>query len=262
MQISGHFKNFTAYSTGPESVVLMGNIDQDPLQDTPLPSTTSEPSAPPSTLRNLEFLPTLLPTLQSPHNAVIAVTHGDYHSGALTSSGSLLTWGKFSKGALGLGDPVDLPVGAEGGFSDERQRQAVRERMVTGMGAGVEPSAVRVPREVRFDWEDKKKSGREGKGRETYCFAATAAGWHMGALVVDLEVNLTCCIHIHIFLCSPRDINFSSLMVKTLTMRTRPATTRVSTCPERSPPTLLLRPPLRTRTRSVLREASTRPPLV
>ncbi|PWZ03556.1 RCC1/BLIP-II [Testicularia cyperi] len=43
--------------------------------------------------------PTLIPELQA--RGVIKVTMGDYHFGALTSDGSVLTWGQFSKGALG-----------------------------------------------------------------------------------------------------------------------------------------------------------------
>jgi SCF-associated factor 1 len=41
---------------------------------------------------------------------------------------------------------------------------------------------VTVPTEVRFDHEGKRD-------KEMFCFAATAAGWHMGALVIDLEVG-------------------------------------------------------------------------
>jgi SCF-associated factor 1 len=42
---------------------------------------------------------------------------------------------------------------------------------------------VTVPTEVRFDHGGKKR-------KEMFCFAATAAGWHMGALVIDLEVGV------------------------------------------------------------------------
>lgn len=48
-------------------------------------------------------------------------------------------------------------------------------------GRRVQPSNVSVPTEVRFDHQEK---GR----RDMYCFAVTAAGWHMGALAIDLEV--------------------------------------------------------------------------
>jgi SCF-associated factor 1 len=40
-----------------------------------------------------------------------------------------------------------------------------------------------VPTEVRFDHEEKKR-------KDMFCFAATAAGWHMGGLVIDLEVGI------------------------------------------------------------------------
>jgi len=120
-----------------------------------------------------ETLPTIIPELQN--KSVISVVLGDYHYGALTSSGKLLTWGQYSKGALGLGDPVKLPVGSPGGFADEQSRDRA-ERL--GFG---HPPSVAVPSEVRFDHGLKV----EGKA-ERYCFAASASGWHTGALVIDL----------------------------------------------------------------------------
>lgn len=119
-----------------------------------------------------EGAPTVVPALQNRN--VISVVLGDYHKGALTASGKLYTWGVFSKGALGLGDPVDLDVGAPGGFQTQRQKEAARAR-----GLRATPPDVTVPTEVRFDWGKKK--------REMFCFSAAAAGWHMGALVIDLE---------------------------------------------------------------------------
>ncbi|KAL1723026.1 regulator of chromosome condensation 1/beta-lactamase-inhibitor protein II [Schizophyllum commune] len=146
--VSAHFLNFIAYSTGGSSIVLIGDTD---------------------TTADLD--PQITPELQ--HRAVISVVLGDYHKGALTADGKLLTWGAYSKGALGLGDPGKLPAGAPGGFADERTRGVAVDR-----GRG-EPPAVEVPTEVRFDWGLKKR-------RERFCFQATAAGWHTGALVIDL----------------------------------------------------------------------------
>jgi SCF-associated factor 1 len=77
---------------------------------------------------------------------------GDYHYIALTSSGKALTWGVSDKGALGLGD----------------------------LGYGSLPD-VEVPTEVRFD------HGRKSP-KDRFCFSVAAAGWHTGALVIDLEV--------------------------------------------------------------------------
>ena len=120
-----------------------------------------------------ETPPIIIPELQN--RSVISVILGDYHFGALTSSGKLLTWGQYSKGALGLGDPVQLPVGSPGGFADERSRDRART-----MGHGFPPN-VTVPSEVRFD------HGLKAEGKvERYCFAAAASGWHTGALVIDL----------------------------------------------------------------------------
>ena len=109
--------------------------------------------------------PTIIPELQN--RSVISVVVGDDHFGALTSSGKLLTWGKYSGGALGLEDPsvADSSSGDTGG-----------ERAYT-------PPEVEVPTEVRFDHHEQLK----GEGRvERYCFAVTSFSSHTAALVVDL----------------------------------------------------------------------------
>lgn len=109
-------------------------------------------------------LPIVIPELQN--RSVISVVLGDYHFGALTSSGKLLTWGGYCKGALGLGDPGKLSAGSPG---------------AANLGRGP-PSDVTAPSEVRFD------HGLKAEGRvERYCFAAAASGWHTGALVIDLS---------------------------------------------------------------------------
>ena len=123
--------------------------------------------------------PTLIPKLQ--YQSVISIVVGDYHYGALTSTGRLFTWGSFSKGALGLGDPVTLPVGSPGGFNNEGDIEVTRN--ARGW-MPIEPNDVEIPTEVRFDHMF------EGE-RKTYCFAVAAAGWHMGALVFDFEVSST-----------------------------------------------------------------------
>ena len=104
---------------------------------------------------------------------------GDYHNAALTADGKLLTWGQYSNGALGLGDPLELEPGSPGAFATAAQRDLARER-----GRGT-PQEVSIPTEVRFDHTGKTP-------RDRFCFAATAAGWHTGALVIDLEVCLFC----------------------------------------------------------------------
>jgi hypothetical protein len=117
----------------------------------------------------------ILPALQN--RSVISVVVGDYHYGALTSTGKLLTWGEYSKGALGLGNPAAIEVGLPGGFAEERHR---RTSLRLGRRTATPPS-VKVPTEIRFDRDLKKP-------KEMFCFAATASGWHTGALVMDLEV--------------------------------------------------------------------------
>lgn len=84
--ISAHFRRFVAFlpifpaswedqgeEGGEDTLVLLGKPD------------TSQPE--------------LITELQA--RGVIKVTMGDYHYGALTSKGEVLTWGAFSKGALG-----------------------------------------------------------------------------------------------------------------------------------------------------------------
>lgn len=133
-----------------------------------------EPTGPPSLTRGIK--PKILPSLQ--YRKIISVVLGDYHFGALTSDGKLLTWGAFSKGALGLGDPLELDAGRPGGFRTAEEKNAVMDARAH---IPFVPPDVQEPTEVRFDWGGAKK--------KKYCFAATAAGWHMGALVIDLEVR-------------------------------------------------------------------------
>ncbi|KAG7094062.1 hypothetical protein E1B28_007681 [Marasmius oreades] len=149
--VSAHFRNFIAYSTGDSSVVLMGNMDTTP-----------------------ESQPKVIPELQN--CGVISVVLGDYHNGALTANGKLLTWGGYSNGALGLGDPGRLEIGSPGGFATSNDRLRAVQRHVG------EPPAVEVPTEVRFDHKRKKP-------KERFCISAAASGWHSGALVIDLEPN-------------------------------------------------------------------------
>ncbi|KAI6041247.1 regulator of chromosome condensation 1/beta-lactamase-inhibitor protein II [Pisolithus marmoratus] len=147
--ISAQFSTFVAYSTGSSSVVLMGAKET-----------------------NVRNRPEIIPSLQNRN--VISVVIGDYHYGALTSTGKLLTWGSFSRGALGLGDPTSIEVGKPGGYINETQRQSARSH------GGPFPPPVTEPTEVRFDHDERRR-------RDRFCFTATAAGWHMGALVIDLE---------------------------------------------------------------------------
>jgi SCF-associated factor 1 len=191
--ISAQFRTFIAYSPSAitiDSVVLMGGSD----------ITTAA-------------MPEIIPSLQ--YRDVISVVLGDYHYGALTSKGELyvkafcfpiaafdaqiglechrFTWGQYSHGALGLGDPVDIPAGQPGGYETEETRNRVRD----GLRRSV-PPRVEVPAKVTFA---KKKSlatpQEEGKDHEityvpkqSFCYLAAAAGWHMGALIIDLEVRI------------------------------------------------------------------------
>ena len=122
-----------------------------------------------------EMLPIIIPELQN--RSVISVVCGYGHFGALTSSGKLLTWGRCSEGALGLGDPGELPAGSPGGYA--RGEQRVRAPMFEY------PQDITVPAEVRFD------HGLVAEGRvERYCFAAAAGAWSTAALIIDLAGNV------------------------------------------------------------------------
>ena len=113
--------------------------------------------------------PTIIPELQN--RSITSVVSGYSHFGALTSSGKFLTWGMYSNGALGLGDPAKLPVGSPGGYTTEEQR----------VEAHFVPPDVTVPTEVRFD------HGLEADGRvKRYCLAAAAYRRSTAAFVVGL----------------------------------------------------------------------------
>lgn len=148
--VSAHFRTFVAYSTGSSSTILMGD-------------TETSANSPPE----------IMPALQD--RSIISVMLGDYHFGALTSTGQLLTWGSYSHGALGLGIPTDLPLGAPGGYQTPQDVETARTRRWL-----LEPPKVEEPAEVDFNL-GRKKAGKK------FCFAASAAGWHTGALVIGLD---------------------------------------------------------------------------
>ncbi|KAF5387338.1 hypothetical protein D9757_005797 [Collybiopsis confluens] len=140
--VSAHFRTFFAYS---ESIVLMGGDEE------------TKPDAHPK----------IIPGLQN--RSVISVVLGDYHFAAVTAGGKLLTWGQYSDGALGLGDPGELAPGTPGGFANEAHR---RHALESNRGT---PPNVDNPTEVRFDHNRKKTKDR-------FCISAAASGWHTGAL--------------------------------------------------------------------------------
>lgn len=149
--ITAHFETFVAYSTASSSITLMGDVHT-----------------------NEESQPEIIPELQN--RSVISIVLGDYHYGALTADGQLLTWGQYSHGALGLGVPTDLPLGTPGGYSTQSRLDQSRR----SQWGPLEPPRVASPSPVHFNY------GKNPGGRR-FCFAATAAGWHAGALVVCLE---------------------------------------------------------------------------
>ena len=113
--------------------------------------------------------PRVIPSLQN--QGVISIVIGDYHFGALLENGKLLSWGTAT--ATGLGDPYEIEPGKPGGFETTQHRD--RSLEVPQSLPNIE-----VPTEVTFSHGLKKT-------RDRFVFAAAAAGWHMGALVVDLD---------------------------------------------------------------------------
>lgn len=136
--------------------------------------------------------PKIIPGLQN--KSIISVVPGDHHYIALMSSGKVLTWGVCDKGALGLGDPATLPAGAPGGFA------------VDGV---YDLPEVKVPTEIRFDHDRKSPKDR-------FCFSIAAAGWHTGALVIDLEV-IFC--HTHTLLETERSFTLRPIMMNRMRKR-------------------------------------------
>ncbi|KAG9019201.1 hypothetical protein FRB90_005276 [Tulasnella sp. 427] len=165
--IAAHFKSFTAYSvstsTAPHSsLVLVGNKDSDGNGELIFPQT---------------IYPSLL------QESIISLKLGDYHKAALTSTGKLYTWGSFSDGALGLGDPVNLPLGAPGAYDRQEDLNAARDGRFWNR-----PPEVTVPSAVRFDHLIKKDTKEKGKkASKKFVVSVAAAGWHTGALVIDLD---------------------------------------------------------------------------
>ena len=108
---------------------------------------------------------------------------GEEHCGALTSAGQLLTWGSWSGGALGMGDPFLLEAGQPGGFATEHAKRAVLAEPSLWQAHNM--PEVTMPTPVHFDY---KGTGERIKKRR-YVIGITAAGMHTGALVIDLEVS-------------------------------------------------------------------------
>lgn len=89
---------------------------------------------------------------------------------ALTADGRLYTWGTFNRGALGLGNPDDIPIGAPGGYRTQEDLDA---------GNWLSIPEVEVPTQVRSD------HGEAGAARRV-CIGVGVGIYHAGALVIDI----------------------------------------------------------------------------
>ncbi|OBZ73495.1 hypothetical protein A0H81_06153 [Grifola frondosa] len=108
--ISASYQTFIAYSTGPQSVVLMGRFSTD--HDTPPASDTFEPA--------------IIPALQ--RQSVISVVLGDYHYGALTASGKLLNGAHSPRARSGSVTPACSTPGSRRVRPRRRARHGARAR--------------------------------------------------------------------------------------------------------------------------------------
>ncbi|CDS01697.1 related to SAF1-protein involved in proteasome-dependent degradation [Sporisorium scitamineum] len=161
--ISAHFRQFVVFHTvvAPErqdeeqtkgeetqTLVLLGS------------STSAEPQ--------------LIPELQA--RGVIKVTMGDYHYGALTQKGEILTWGAWSNGALGNWPPpwhptTDTAEGEEA--QEEHEEQEEQESEVGEQGESDEGdrgrfgNLARLPRVLRAPQRGgfQPRIGFVGRGR-------------------------------------------------------------------------------------------------
>ncbi|EST07213.1 F-box domain protein [Kalmanozyma brasiliensis GHG001] len=160
--------------------------------------------------------PELIPELQC--RGVIKVTMGDYHYGALTERGEILTWGAFSKGALGNWAPPWAPVANESRPYDPGN---VEEQGDEGERGWLDnliplPRIFRGPMQPRIGFAgrgrvQRSSAGRgqvregqsqadvatptvvnvhpQGQGKGTpFAFDIAFAGWHSSALVMDAPV--------------------------------------------------------------------------
>lgn len=149
--ISGNFRNFAVFNT--EGVVYLGDSDR---MNSALETSLVDAFTP----RESNVAPQIIPELQN--RSIIKIAFGDYHRLALTSHGTVLSWGTEPQGcgALGLGSRGDATSrGARGSGQD----------MVADK-----------PIEIHFHSTSSYSPGEEKK---FFAFNIAAAGWHSGALV-------------------------------------------------------------------------------
>lgn len=157
--------------------------------------------------------PELIPELQA--RGVIKVTMGDYHYGALTQDGEILTWGSFSKGALGnwpppwtandsqpveeveeegsgsgwLGNLIPLPRVFRGGSRVQPRIGRAGAQLQVQARAQEGRSQADVPKPTKIQIRPNKNGG-EGEGKP-FAFDIAFAGWHSSALVMEAPDSST-----------------------------------------------------------------------
>lgn len=118
-----------------------------------------------------------MPSLILPNIPIKSLIIGDSHFGILASDGRLFTWGQFSRGQLGHGDPRDVAQHLP-------QRHTPWDPwsnwdMVANPG---EPPYVTAPTVVRFDYGCTT-------WRRRFCVGAAAGGSQSAALVYTIDVS-------------------------------------------------------------------------
>lgn len=167
--------------------------------------------------------PELIPELQA--RGVIKVSMGDYHYGALTQRGEILTWGAFSKGALGNWSPPwigahqseEQPDDDDDDEGEEGERSWLsnliplprvflpQQPRIGFAGRGARPRAawtssarsrhthrrghtlhdVARPTLIHIHPHPPSQDSAQEHARHPFAFDLAFAGWHSSALVMD-----------------------------------------------------------------------------
>ncbi|GAA99187.1 uncharacterized protein L969DRAFT_102561 [Mixia osmundae IAM 14324] len=151
--IEAHNNTFFAYAAPDESdqsssIVLQGSHETRP-----------------------DSLPTIVPELQ--HKGIIRVVLGDWHYGALTTNGQLLTWGQYSKGAVGHGKSNSDVRSTADATAQTRLAPARRAQQAPALNVA-KPTAV--------DFSVRQPDQLAPRTSQQFVFNASFGGWHSSAL--------------------------------------------------------------------------------
>ncbi|GAK67208.1 RCC1/BLIP-II protein [Moesziomyces antarcticus] len=129
--------------------------------------------------------PEMVPELQA--RGVIKVVMGDYHYGALTQQGEILTWGAFSKGALGNWPPPWHLASSTSDRTEAEQEGGGWLGNLVPLPRVLRPSRVprQTPRAGHQDVHDPTQITIHPRGGAMpFAFDLAFAGWHSSALAM------------------------------------------------------------------------------